>query len=98
MNVMMLDADGNVKEGRKLTFKMLGPSRDMGILSQAPRLDVIYQGTGPVTTINPLAAASGTPTGNYDACNAGGGTLIQNTFYMDTFVIKAYAPDPTPGG
>jgi len=75
--------DGNELDSpRPLRFSFERPGVKTGLLSQAPQLDIIVQGNQ--CDLNTI-----------DACNIGVGTVLEEEFYMDTLIWKAYAPATT---
>ncbi len=95
LDLHLLDKLGNKSGLKKIKFKLPGSDHASKSLLSAPHLNILYHGSRP-TQVHTLAPSTSSPTTAVDACNANAGTLIQNTFYLDTFVIKAYAPLP-PG-
>jgi hypothetical protein len=85
LDLHLLDENGNKCGLKRLKFRLPAANTGKPFLYNSPRLDVIVQGDKATME-------------DVDACNAGSGTLIEDEYYMDQFVIKAYEPIPPQGG
>lgn len=100
LDLQLLDEKGDECGKAEIKFHMPAAKRGKVFLNNSPHLNIIVQGgrnpkkqTGEPKEMMMDLAVKGATT-NVDACNANSGYLVENQFYMDTFVIKAYEPSP----